>query len=209
MGNNSQATGEVYGIGRSCLGCLGTVVVGAGIRVRPRGSRCASPGGRWTPLGRWHGVGQLRDSEGARYGMYLQFESYPNMDFRNQATTCCSMSGYAQVCTARGASYRFYVNGTLSGAWLRADLAKVSLGLSESEHPKLPRTFQLSGVWRGPNLVLDDQKSMFVDFLPGGNLTPNPISSAPVPERHAKVTVSWGDRGDLEPTCESIRASDH
>jgi hypothetical protein len=35
----------------------------------------------------------------------------------------------------------------------------VNINLNESGRLKLPRQFNLSGVWRGPNLVLDDQKS--------------------------------------------------
>jgi len=78
------------------------------------------------------------------------------------------------------------------------------LALSESGHPKLPRQFQLYGMWRGPDLVLDDRKSMFIHFLPGGNLTPNPLSTAPVPEKHATVTVSWGSLSDFESICGSL-----
>jgi hypothetical protein len=72
---------------------------------------------------------------------------------------------------AGGARYRFNVDGGISGAWLHTDASTVAMSLTESGHPKLPRHFKLMGDWRGPNLVLDDQKSMFMNFLAGGNLS--------------------------------------
>lgn len=205
--NGEPAGKQNFGIGKSCLGCLGSVIVVPVFAFVLAAPAAFHQGGRWTPLGRWHGVGRLRDSAGKQYGMYLQFESYPDLDFRNEATSCCTMSGYAEMCTASGARYRFDINGRLSGAWLRTDGHRVELALSESGHPKMARQFQLSGVWRGSELVLDDDKSMFVHFLPGGNLPPNAFTTGPVPEKHAKVTVSWGELGDLEPICASIGGS--
>lgn len=96
--------------------------------------------------------------------IYLKFIAYPKIDMRNEATSCCDLSGKAHVCTAEGAKYQFDMSGSLSGAWLRTEGAKVSLGLGESAHPKVPRTFQLSGVWRGLNLVLDDQKTLISEL---------------------------------------------
>jgi hypothetical protein len=191
-----------------CLGCLGSLVVTvvasaiAYVLIAPWTFHI---GGRWTPLIRWDGVGRLRDSAGVQYGLYIRLAPYVNIDFRNDSMSdCCEFAGNAQVCTAGGAKHRFTLSGGLFGAWLHTDGSKVNLNLMESGNPKLPREFNLSGVWRGPNLVLDDQKSMFIHFLPGGNLTPNPISTTPLPERHASVTVSWGSLSDFESICASL-----
>ena len=188
-----------------CLGSpVGTVVLGviAYCAVAPFTFHI---GGRWTPLGRWNGVGRLRDSAGAQYGLYLRFGPYVDIDSRNDGmSVCCELSGKAQVCTAGGAKYPFDVSGGISGAWLHTDGSKVNFNLAEPGHPKLPRQFNLSGVWRGPDLVLDDQKSMFIHFLPGGNLTPAPSYTSPVPEKHASVTVSWGSLSDFESLCASL-----
>lgn len=195
----------VPGVGRSCLGCLGSVIIVplfAYILAAPVSFHL---GGHWTPIARWTGVGRLRDSAGVSYGLYVRFTAVPTLDVRNEATTCCELTGEAQVCTRSGTKYQFSVSGAMSKAWLRTDGAEVTLNFGERGHPKLPRVFQLSGVWRGPSLVLDDQKSMFIHFLPGGNLTPSPTYSSPVPERHARVTVSWGDLSDFESLCASIR----
>jgi hypothetical protein len=63
-------------------------------------------GGRWTPLSRRDGMGRLRDSAGAEYGLYVRIAPYMNIDFRNDSlSTCCNLSGKAQVCTAGGAPF--------------------------------------------------------------------------------------------------------
>lgn len=133
---------------------------------------------------------------------------YMNIDFRTDGfSTCCNLSGKAQVCTAGGEKYYFTVGGSASGAWLHTDGSKVSIALAEGGHTKLPRTFHLAGIWRGPALVLDDEKSMYMHFLPGGNLTPAPTYTAPVPEKHAHVTVAWGGLDDFQAICDSLGAA--
>ncbi|HXS97148.1 MAG TPA: hypothetical protein VN736_21275 [Candidatus Limnocylindrales bacterium] len=190
-----------------CWGCFTTVII-----VPLFAYVLAAPvsfhlGGRWTPIAQWKGVGRLRDSAGVVYGLFLQLNFSPTLDVRNQATTCCEIAGKAQVCTEDGARYQFKVSGQMSGAWLRTNGAKVELTLSEAERPKLPRTFRLAGVWRGADLNLDDQKSMYTNFLPGGKLTPNPMTRAGVPEKHATVVVSWGDLSDFDRACAGLRGS--
>lgn len=193
----------------SCLGCLGSIIVVPLFAYVLAGPVTFHLGGRWTPTGHWTGVGRMRDSAGAQYGLYVQFWASPNIDIRNEATTCCELSGKSQVCTAGGARYQFGLTGSISGAWLRTEGAKVNLSLAESGRPKVPRVFQLSGVWRGPELLLDDQKSLFMNFQPGGNLVPKTTYTAPVPDNHATVVLSWGDPGAFESICGSIRNSNH
>jgi hypothetical protein len=81
------------------------------------------------------------------------------------------------------------------------------MGLLEAGHPKAPRTLSLAGAWRGPTLVLDDEKSMYMHFLPGGNLTPAPTYTAPVPEKHAHVTIAWGGLDAFQAMCDGLGAS--
>lgn len=205
MNTENPATARVPGVRSSCLGCLGSIVVVPLFAYVLAAPLSFHLGGRWTPTEHWTGVGELRDSAGARYGLYVDFGAYPDLEIRNQTTSCCDLSGKAEVCTAHGAQYQFKLTGSISRAWLRTDGAHVTLSLAESGHPKVQRVFQLSGVWRGPSLVLDDQKSMFQNFLPGGNMAPKTTFTAPVPEKHANVTVSWGDRSGLESICAGIR----
>ena len=153
----------------------------------------------------------MRDSAGFDYGLFIQFGPNVSIDYRTGTGSfvlpCCNLSGKAQVCTTGGTRHRFDLDGGISGAWLRTDGSKVSIRLTEPGHPKLPRHFVLIGDWRGPNLVLDDQKSMFMNFLPDGNLTPAPSYTSPVPERHARVTLARGNLADFESMCGSLRSA--
>jgi hypothetical protein len=162
-------------------------------------------GGRWTP-GAWWGVGRLRDSTGAQYGLYVYF--YPA--FRGASRIGhdpfprTGLRGRAAVCTAGGRQYAFDLRGQISGAWLDADGKQVSLSLSEPRALTIRRHFSLFGVWQGPNLVLDDHKSMIMYFRPDGTLTPAPSYTSPLPDKHANVTLSWGSQSDFESLCASI-----
>lgn len=191
-----------------CFGCLGSLLatVVAYVLFVPFSFRL---GDHWTPLGRWEAVGKLRDSAGFDYGLYTQFGPNVDIDYRTDSfvSPCCNLTGKAQVCTAGGARFRFDMDGRISGAWLHTDGSKVSMRLTEPGHPKLPRHFELMGDWRGPNLVLDDQKSMFMNFLAGGNLTPARSYASPVPERHAQVTLASGNLSDFERMCANLRSA--
>lgn len=87
------------------------------------------------------------------------------------------------------------------------DGSKLNFTLAEVGQPKLPRTFQLTATWRGPTLVLDDEKSMYMHFLPGGRLTPAPTYSSPVPDKHAHATIAWGTLDDFQAICNSLAAA--
>jgi hypothetical protein len=193
-----------------CLGCLGSItaaVIGPTVIYLLITPWTFHMGGRWTPLERWDAVGRLRDSAGEQYGLYVRLAPFVNMDLRDGRMDCCELNGNAQVCTAGGAKYGFDLRGGVSGAWLRTDGSKVTFTLIESRAPRLPRQFYLSGVWRGPNLVLGDQGSMFHYFLPGGNLSPRPTTGSEDHNKSANVTVSWGSLSDFESICAGLRNS--
>ena len=199
-----------------CLsGCLGGLVVALGVVLAVYA--IIAPwsfhiGGRWTPLTAWWGVGQLRDSAGAEYGVYLRY--YPYIPNRGRSGTgsyptgrplpACPVRGDAWVCTAGGARYRFDIRGSSYGAWLRTDGSELNLSLAEPGNAKIRRTFTLYGTWHGPDLVMDDHKSMFIHFRPGGELTPATSYTAPVPERYARVTLQWGSQSDFDSICTNL-----
>jgi hypothetical protein len=164
-------------------------------------------GDRWTPNTVWRGVGRLRDSSGAQYGMYCYFFPY----FRGGASRLgrapwprVGLRGKASVCTGGDAKYHFNVSGEIDGAWLRTDGAEMTLYLKEPAGPKIRRAFSLYGGWRGPELPLDDHKTMFMNFRPNGTLTPSGSYTSPVPEKHATVTLAWGNQSDFDALCASL-----
>jgi hypothetical protein len=192
---------------RPRLGCLGFLAFALGLATAVYG--VIAPwsfhiGGRWTPV-TWWGVGRLRDSNGAQYGIYLYF--YP--DFRGASRLGglgmrCGLRGKATVCTAAGAKYQFNLSGQIYGAWLDTDGKEISFNLSEPRGPKLRRAFDLYGAWQGSELPLDDHKSMIMHFLPDGRLTPAGSYTSPLPEKHAKVTLRWGSESDFDSLCNGL-----
>jgi len=196
--------------GRLRLGCTGGIVLGLGIVLAMYGILAPWSfhiGGRWTPAA-WWGVGRLRDSTGAQYGLYVYF--FP--DFHRGGISRLgsspwprfSLRGKGQVCTAGGAKYRFDLSGQISGAWLTTDGSEMDFSLREKPGPRIRRAFSLHGAWHGQELALDDRKTMFIHFRPGGELTPAGGYTSPVPEKHATVTLAWGSENDFESLCASL-----
>ncbi len=162
-------------------------------------------GGRFTPKTEWAGVGRLRDSSGSVYGVYASF--FPDIrrgsygyHSRQHGT---ALRGKASVCTVAGAKYQFGLRGE-TNAWLDTDGKTVMLDFREDGKPRLRRHFSLYGAWQGPNLVLDDHKSMFMYIQPGGSLTPTTSYTSPVPEKHANLTLSWGSKADFDAMCGAL-----
>lgn len=194
-------------LARPRIGCLGLLVFA--IALATAVYALIAPwsfhiGGRWTPV-TWWGVGRLRDSSGAEYGVYLYF--FP--DFRRTSRLGgggirCGLRGKAWVCTAGGAKYQFNLSGQIYGAWLDSDGKDMALSLREPRGPKLRRAFDLYGAWQGPELPLDDHQSMIRNFRPDGKLTPAGGYTSPLPDKHATVTLHWGRESDFDALCASI-----
>jgi hypothetical protein len=114
------------------------------------------------------------------------------------------LRGKARVCTAAGVEFPFSLSGEMDGAWLRTDGAETHLIFAEPKSSGIRRHFSLHGVWNGPNLPVDDHKSMFMYFLQDGTLTPSRSYTSPVPEKHATATLSWGGERDFESVCQAL-----
>jgi hypothetical protein len=193
-----------------CLGSLVFVVVFAVVFYVAVVPWSLHIGGRWTPLGTWQGVGRLRDSAGTQYGLYVRFYPFLRRGRRGglrvgrRPWPSYDLRGTASACPAGGAKYEFNLRGEISGLWLDTDGKQVVLSLSEPRGPKLRRAFSLYGAFNGQDLVLDDRKTMFMNFRPDGTLTPSGSYTSPVPEKHATVTLSWGSYADFESLCAKI-----
>ena len=197
--------------GRLRVGCIGGLVLG--LLVTAGVFAIIAPwsfhiGGRWTPLLIWQGVGQLRDSTGARYGVYAMFYPYPRGTGKLGGPSYhIGVKGSAKVCTASGPVFSFRLSGGLRGGWLNTDGSRMRLDLDEWPRTRPRRHFELVGYWQGATLPLDDQKTMFMYFLPDGSLTPARSYTSPVPEKHAKVTLAYGSTGDFERLCGELARS--
>ena len=194
--------------GRLRLGCISGllfgVLVAAGVfaLIAPWSFHI---GDRWTPLLIWQGVGELRDSTGARYGLYAMFYPYPRGTGKLGGPSYhIGIKGNAKICTASGAVFPFALSGGIRGGWLNTDGSRMSLSIGEKTQTRPRRHFELVGYWKGPVLPLDDQKTMFMYFLPDGSLTPARSYTSPVPEKHAKVTLTWGSTADFDRLCSAL-----
>ena len=176
---------------RPRFGCLGLLVllVGLGVGITALLTPWAFRiGGRWT-LGYWTGVGRIRDSAGAEYGLYVYFYPWARSTSRlgKQPWPRSGLRGDASVCTAYGTSYKLNLSGGIYGAYLDTDGKTQTFYLVEPRGPKIRRQFSLYGTWQGPNLIMDDHKTMFMYIRPDGSFTPTGQYTSPVPEKHATV----------------------
>jgi hypothetical protein len=167
-------------------------------------------GGRWTLTTAWRGVGRLRDSTGREYGLFTSFFPYLQRGGSGvhfgpaMPTPRYALRGQAWVCTPSGMRIPFDLRGDIYGAWLDAEGKLIHLDLSEQTRQKPKRHFALYGSFQGPQVVMDDHKSMFMYLLPDGKLTPARSYTSPVPEKHAKVTLEWGTEDDLSRLCREL-----
>lgn len=201
-------------LGGRRLGCFGGLVVGLGVVLAVYALLAPWAfhiGGRWTWSTTWSGVGELRDSHGARYGLYVYF--YPEMRRGRgggmhygpaHPTPDTWLRGTATVCTAQGAKFPFKLSGDVYGAWRDVEGNEIVFDLREQTKEKTARHFQLVGAFHGSDLTMDDRKSMFMYFLPDGKLTPARSYTSPVPEKYARVTLQWGSTSDFDQLCAGL-----
>jgi hypothetical protein len=117
--------------------------------------------------------------------------------------TAPSFAAKPPYATAAGAQYQFGLRG-VTNAWLDTDGKTIMLDLREDRKQRPLRHFSLYGTWHGPDLVLDDRKTMFMYIQPGGSLAPTTSYTSPVPEKHAKVTMSWGSKAGFDSLCAAL-----
>lgn len=169
-------------------------------------------GGRWTPFTTWEGVGRLIDSTGRPYGLYVSFNpefyrgrrggSYVGGPARPAPHSI--LRGRATVCTQSGLKIPLKLSGDVYGAWSDVEGKEIDLGLTEPANIKPRRHFSLYGSFHGAALSMDDHKSMFMYLLSDGNLTPARSYTSPVPEKHAKVALEWGNEADFDRLCHEL-----
>jgi hypothetical protein len=193
------------------LGCIGSlifafaVVFAVDALIAPWAFRI---GGRWTLL-TWQGVGRLRDSTGQQYGLFVSFS--PDLGYSRRgggvhvgpamATPHFTLRGKALVCTAQGLRLPLDLRGDIYGAWRDVEGKLINFSLGERTNTKPKRHFSLYGSFQGTELAMDDHKSMFMYLLPDGKLTPARSYTSPVPEKHATVTLQWGNEADFDRLC--------
>ena len=200
--------------GRLQLGCTGLLLLSLAIPLALFGLLapwCFHIGGQFTPI-YWKGVGRLRTADGDQYGVYVYFAPWFNSG-RGGAHFTAGRKGLAHndlrgdgsVCTTQGARYQMRLSGDIY-AWLDTDGRETDLDLRETGSRRPRRGLRLYGIWRGPDLVMDDHKFMVMTYLPGGALALRKSYTSPLPEKYARITLTRGTLDDFERLCGDLRA---
>ena len=165
--DSSAAGAKPRKLGCGCLGSVSFAIVLAVAVLLLLNPWSLHMGGRWTPALTWHGVGKLRSTTGASYGLFL--ELYPHLESsRRGRTSRKNLEGTAKICTPQGEVYAMTVDGYLS-AWLDADQKPITLYLRSRKDAEPKLRADLYGSWQGEELTLDDKGSMAMSFAVDGN----------------------------------------
>src|SRR4051794_2331041 len=153
------------------LALLVAIVIAAGVLL-------TSPwalhiGGRWTPFLTWWGSGKLRTKNGVEYPLYVMLypaSHFSRLHFEGKPPTG-GVQGSACLCTAPGVSQYLKLSGTIYGGWSSTEDGIIGFRLLEPTIIDLGQKragyFNLSGRWKGPELLMDDRDSWSLSFRSG------------------------------------------
>jgi hypothetical protein len=151
-------------------------------------------GGRWTPLLTWQGSGKLHAKGGSEYPLYIYF--YPSSHFSRLHLDGLRPAGGVQgagwLCTSRGVTQRLNLSGTIYGGWRSTEGSLIAFRLLEPKVIDVGQKqgyFDLSGRFRGPELVMDDRSGYESRFRSGLRIEP------------ASVTLNWGSYSEFKAVC--------
>jgi hypothetical protein len=161
-------------------------------------------GGRFTPWTVWSGYGKLQSSTGASYGLYVRFWLTP---YHGHGAGN-NLRGDALLCTPKGITYAYNLQGNIKNAWTTTDGKSTDLYLSvpQGGTQKPLRGFDLHGVWRNGELVLDDKGNMRLAFRADGSASPKGWIPRSPSSEHAWVTLAYGDKDKLQTVCAAIKS---
>ncbi len=153
-------------------------------------------GGRTTPFLYWTGTGTLTAKDGKTYPLYVFF--YPGggaSHLREDGVRPSGgVKGTGELCTAPGKTQLLNLSGTIYGAYGSTEGSLMGFRLLEWRksfqiNPQHRGFFDLSGRWRGPELVMDRPGEQGMAFESGLFID------------HATVTLHAASRGDFEAAC--------
>jgi len=153
-------------------------------------------GGVPTPLLYWSGTGTLH-TKGGDYPFYLLL--YPSSSFSHLRLDGLrptgGVQGSASLCTSRGVSQYLKHSGTIWNGWSTTEDALIGIRILEPRYFDVGQHrgyFDLSGRWRGQQLVLDDRGAWASTFRFGVRI------------EHASVTLNPGSYSDFNSACSSL-----
>ncbi|MGE5292410.1 MAG: hypothetical protein ACM3ML_35530 [Micromonosporaceae bacterium] len=167
-------------------------------------------GDRFTPATMWDGYGTVHASDGGEYVLYAHLQGGLNISRYgpsgcDEVSGCSNLRGRARLCTARGTTYSFTLDGVVS-TWWGTDGAPISITLRPIPPRSLPSgfVFVFSGIWRGARLPLVNRDNSFTQVF-----TPDGAVNWTTPTRnvgHAAATLRAGTSQEFASACHALAA---
>ncbi len=212
---NEAALGRGGGVPRQrrgCLGCFATVVATLvfGLLVVMGLTAVLTPwafylGGSFHIIPSWQGWGTLHAKSGD-YSVFVRFG--PALRTSSRLYPASRLKGIGYLCTPRGDRFRMNLTGSMRlHLPVHTDGEAITLGMDN--WPALTGGFLthhrpsigLVGHWKNPNLLMDDQSSLYRAFFEDGGviekIPPNRPWNGPV----VPVTIKPGTYDEFEAAC--------
>jgi hypothetical protein len=148
-----------------------------------------------TPLLYWEASGMLH-TKGGSYPLYVLF--YPSPTFSrlklDGLRPTGGVQGSAWLCTSPGVIQYLKLSGTVYNGWSSTEDSVIGFRVLEQRYFDVGQRrgyFDLSGRWRGTQLVMDDRGAWASTFRSGVRL------------EHASVTLDRASYSDFKSTCAS------
>jgi hypothetical protein len=164
-------------------------------------------GGNFHILPYWQGWGRLHAKSGD-YVVWVEFGPTPRGSKMYLET---NLTGWAYLCTPRGEQFRMHLGGGMR-KHLNLSTNGEAIGLYMHNWPWYAQftpdhrpSIELRGHWQNPDLVMDDNSSIFRAFLPDGSVYRGHDSNHPYNGEIVPVTLKQGPYSEFEAACTAGR----
>ena len=204
---------------RGCLGCLGqllwqsAVVLVLGMILVLAMTGLFSPwafylGGKFHIIPYWQGWGKLHAKSGD-YVLFVRFEPTPR---GSRVIPHSNLRGIGYLCTPRGEQFRLHLGGSMR-PHLNLSTDGEAINLYMDYWPALYGQFiadrrpslEVRGHWKNPDLVMDDDGSIFRAFLPDGSVYHGHDLGRPYRGEVVPITLVKGSYSEFEAACATAR----
>ncbi len=156
-------------------------------------------GGRSTPLLYWHGTGTVRAKGSKALPLYVSFwpgrpQGFHGGGRREGKGVSAHLDGSGWLCIAPGNAERMNVSGTMYGGYLDDSNSLLDFRLLEwrrpfAINPQKRGFFDVAGMWRGPELVMNRPNEQGIPFASGLFID------------NAVITLRWASYAEFEAAC--------
>lgn len=204
---------------RGCFGCLWqtlwqcTLVLAAGAVLVIALTGLSYPwafylGGKFHIIPYWQGWGKLHAKSGD-YVLFVQFEPTPR---GSRMYLASNLTGYGRLCSPRGEDFRLHLGGSMrphlslstDGEAINLYMSYWPLWYGQFIGERRP-SIEVRGHWKNPDLVMDDQGSIFRAFLPDGTVYRGHDPSHPYNGEIVPVTLVNGSYSEFKAACAAVK----